>query len=333
TVLTPQARQGLFSYQGRDAAGNATNESVNLLNIGAFKTLNSITTAQLNAMPASNNNQVGDGLNTAGYRFNVTGTDPSDKYVGRFDQQLLENSKFGSHKLEFVYNYATFLLTPDTFNGLEAPFPGGVNAFQSSTRTLLTAAIQSTFGSRMTNEVRVGHQRAPVGFLRESQPTTPFLVLNSVTNFDNTFLSQGRNTLVYQYIDNFSLSAGTHAFRMGTDIQSISAITFNDAGINQTINIGANNANGDGILNGAFPNLPAGATGTAIVNRAKSVFADLVGLLGSSSKTFNVTSPTSGFVPGATRERDFKQRAVSLYFQDQWRGRRHFTFTYGTHPG
>ncbi len=328
TVLTPEARQGNFRYNG----SNGQVQSVNLLNITGVpsKTLNAITGAQLNAMPAFNNTLVGDGLNTAGYRFNVSGTDPNNKYVGRFDQQLLENSKIGSHKLEFVYNYAKFLLTPDTFNGLESPFPGGANAFQASKRTLTTAAIQSTFGSHMTNEVRVGHQRAPVGFLRESQPTIPFLGLNSVSNFDNTFLSQGRNTLVYQYIDNFTLTHGTHTFRMGTDIQSVTAITFNDTGINQTINIGTNSANGTGILAAAFSNLPAGATGTAIVTRAQSVYSDLVGLLASSNKVFNVSSPTSGFNPTATRQRDFKQRSASFYFQDQWRVKRNFTFNYGT---
>jgi hypothetical protein len=331
TVLTPEARQGIFRYTG----ANGQVQTLNLLNVGDFGALNSMTTAQLNAMPAANNTLVGDGLNTAGHRFNVTGTDPSDKYVGRFDQKLLDSSKLGSHKLEFVYNHAEFLLTPDTFNNLEAPFPGGVNGFQSSKRILATAAIQSTLGSRMTNEFRVGHQRAPVGFFRDGQPSTPFLNLNSVTDFDNTFMSQGRNTLVYQFIDNFSLVAGRHSFRMGTDIQSISAITFNDAGINQTININSNNVNPDGILPAEFPNLPRNAdgtpntTGTAIVNRAKSVYVDLVGLLGSSSKTFNVTSPTSGFVPGATRQRDFKQRALSLYFQDQWRMRSNFTVNYG----
>ena len=144
------------------------------------------------------------------------------------------------------------LLKPDTFNGLEAPFPGGINAFQSSTRSLVTAAIQSTFGSRMTNEVRVGHQRAPVGFLRESAPKSPFFIntfagtaanQDLVATYDNTFMSQGRNTLVYQYIDNFSLTKGTHTMRMGTDIQSVTAITFNDAGIQQLINIGNNAAN------------------------------------------------------------------------------------------
>jgi Carboxypeptidase regulatory-like domain len=327
TVLTPEARQGLFRYTGKD--GQLT--EVNLLSIGRFPTLNSVTGAQINAMPLPNNTLVGDGFNTAGYRYNVSGTSPNDKFVGRFDQQLVDNSRIGSHKFEFVYNYAEFLLSPDTFNGNESPFAGGINASQSSSRTLIAAAIHSTFGSRMTNEVRVGHQRAPVGFLRDAPPNVPYFInLASVTDFDNSFMSQGRNTMVYQYIDNFSLVSGGHTFRLGTDIQSISANTFNNAGMTQTINIGTNSANADGIVRGEFgTNLPDFSAGDAIVTRGRNVYRDLVGLLGTSSRTYNVTSPTSGVVLGATRQRDFKQREVSLYFQDQWRVKRNFTLNYG----
>lgn len=325
TVLTEQARKGIFQYTG----ANGQVQSVNLLQIGNFSALNAVTGAQLNAMPLPNNTLVGDSFNTAGYRYNVSGSSPNDKYVGRFDQQLLENSRIGSHKLEFVYNHAQFLLKPDTFNGLEAPFPGGVDSFQASKRILTTAAIHSTFGSHVTNEVRAGHQRAPVGFLRDSRPTNYFINFASVDDYERNFLSQGRNTMVYQYIDNLSVVKGSHTFRFGGDVQSITAYTFNDAGTNQVINLGTNAANPDGILNNEFPNLPAGSAGTAIANRARTVYRDLVGLLASSTQTFNISSPTSGFVPGATRERIFKQRWISVYGQDQWRVRRNFTLNLG----
>jgi hypothetical protein len=190
---------------------------------------------------------------------------------------------------------------------------------------LTTAAIQSVFGSRVTNEVRVGHQRAPVGFLRDSQPTNFFINFASVQDFERNFLSQGRNTMVYQYIDNLSMILGSHTLRFGGDVQSITAYNFNDAGTNQVINLGTNAANPDGILNSEFPILPSNAT----ANRARAVYRDLVGLLASSARTFNITSPTSGFVPGATRERIFKQRWVSFYGQDRWRVRRNFTLNYG----
>jgi hypothetical protein len=326
TVLTEQAKQGVFRYIG--ANGQLT--SVNLLSLGSFHSMNSITAAQFNAMPLPNNTEAGDGLNTAGFRYNVLGTDPSDRYNGRFDQQLFDSAKWGSHKAEFTFHRGYFLLTPDTFNGIEAPFPGGVNAFQASTRTLWAAAVHSTFGATMTNEARVGHQSAPVGFIREGPVPDRIIVLNAgTTNFDNTFLSQGRNTQLYQGIDNFSLVKGAHTFKMGTDIQVVSAISTNDAGIAQTYSLGINSANPDGISTSNFPNLPAGATGTAIFNRARPIYRALVGLLASTQRTFNIASPSSGFVPGQTRSREFKYNDISFYFQDNWRLKRNFTFNYG----
>ncbi len=325
TVLTDDARKGIFKYIG----ANGALTSINLLTLGNFHSLNPLVSAQLNAMPSANNELVGDQLNTAGFRFNVLGTDPSDKFNGRFDQQLWESEKWGSHKLEFTVHHGTFLLTPDTFNGLEAPFPGGVNAYQGSTRVLWSLAVHSTFGGRMTNEARIGRQYAPVGFLRESFPSTFFINLNATTDYDNRFLSQGRNTELWQGVDNFSLVKGSHTFRMGADIQNVSAIAFNDTGINPTVNLGSNSANPDGLSTGNFSNLPSGSAGTSIFNNARTIYRDLVGALASASATFNVTSPDSGFVPGATRSREFLYRDVSLYFQDAWKVKRNLTFSYG----
>jgi carboxypeptidase family protein len=332
TVLSEQARHGIFRYTG----ANGQLETVDLLARGNFHTLNPLTLAQINAMPLPNSDLAGDGFNTGGFRYNVPGTDPSDRYNFRFDQDLFNSEKLGSHKLEVIVHRGEFLLTPDTFNALEAPFPGGVNAFQSSTRTLWAAAIHSTLGAYMTNEARFGHQEAPVAFLVESQPDRPFINFDAtagtgfnLSNFDNTFLSQGRNTKLNQFIDNFSWIKGSHTFRMGTDIQSVYAYSFNDTGINKQINIGVNSANPDGLSTSNFPNLPAGATGTAIFNRARSIYRNLVGSLASAQQTFNVNSPESGFVPGATRGRAFKYNDVSLYMQDAWRMKRNLTFNYG----
>lgn len=326
TVLTQTARQGLFKYVG----SNGQIQTVNLLNIGNARSLNPVTMALINQTPLPDNAQVGDGLNTAGASFNVNGRDPNDKINLRVDQKLFDSSRFGSHRLEWVFNRAWFLLTPDTFNGLEAPFKGGIDAQQQSTRTLTTVAFHSNFGAHMTNEFRIGYQRAPVGFLRKASPDRPFFTgFTSITNFDNTFMSQGRNTQLWQFIDNFSYVKGSHTLRMGADIQSVSATTFNDAGIHPTVNLGSNTANPTGILNSSFPFLPAGAAGSAITARARNIFSDITGFLSSGSQTFNVVSPDSGFVPGATRERNFLYRDVSFFIQDNWRMRRNFTFNYG----
>ena len=131
TVLTAPARTGLFSYNRTcpNPPGACTPgvQTVNLLTAGRFSSLNPLTLAQISAMPLPNNSLVGDGFNTGGFQFNVTGSDPSDKWVGRYDHTIFEHGKYGGQKLEFVYNRAHFILFPDTFNSIEAPFPGGVN--------------------------------------------------------------------------------------------------------------------------------------------------------------------------------------------------------------
>ena len=315
TVLTPEARAGLFRYTGT----NGVLQTVNLLAVGNVHTLNPLTQAQLNAMPLPNNTLLGDGFNTAGATFNVTGSDPNNKFVTRGDYQFAKN-----HKLEVVYHRAKFILFPDTFNGIEAPFPGGIDAGQASARSLATVALHSTFGAA-TNEVRWGRQWAPVKFLRAAPPTGAFVTLAApTTNFDNQFMSQGRETTVKQLSDNFALPRGSHTIRVGADFQQIFADTFNDAGINPTITLGTNASNPDGILAASFP-----FSNTTIVNRARPIYADLVGNLASASATFNITSPTSGFVQGATRSRIFQERDLALYATDQWRAKRNLTLNYG----
>lgn len=325
-VLTEEARRGIFRYTG----SNGQLQTVNLLAIGNANSINPLTSSLIEQTPLPNNSLLGDGFNTGGFTFNVPGVSNNDKISIRADQKLFD--KLGSHKLEWVFHRAWFLLTPDTFNGLEARFPGRTdNASQRSTRTLTAAAIHSTFGARATNEFRAGYQRAPVGFLRDSPPEAPFFTNfpGDITDVELTFMSQGRNTQLFQFVDNFSLVKGTHNFKMGTDIQSVTATTFNDAGIQQVVNLGSNSANPNGILNSEFPLLPAGSAGTTLANRARGIFHSITGLLASAQQTFNVASPTSGFVPGATRARNFQYRDVSFYFQDQWRMKRNFTLNYG----
>jgi len=329
TVLTQSARNGLFTY-----TAGGVNQTVNLLTQAAvpFHTLNPLMTAHINQIPLPNNNSGcgGDGFNISCFTFNAEQLTSNDKYVFRYDHQIFKDRDLGSHKVEFVFSRVITRTFPDvTTNGLEAPFPGGVNGFQASTRNLVTPALVSTFGSHVTNVLRYGRQWAPVDFNRDQEQTVPFISLPGVlTNYDNTFLPQPRNTIVHQITDNLSWIKGNHAYKFGMDWQNVLGISRNDAGIVQLNQIGpiaANTANNTNLT--IATNLPGASA--ANLTAANTVYGAITGLLGSAAQTLNVQSPTSGFVPGYTRLRQVQGKDLALFAQDQWRLRSNFTLSYG----
>lgn len=326
TVLTPEARTGNFRYVG----ANGQMQNVNIFNIGNVKVANLVIKPIIDLTPLPNNSLVGDGLNTAGFNFGTKARSIVDRWSSRFDQVLLEQSRLGSHRLEFVFHRTPTSLTPDTGNSIDAPFPGSINGVNNTQATATAAAIHSTFGQHIANEVRVGHQRTPFFFGPEKPPEVSFFVSTPlITNPINNVLYNTRNTTVYQAQDNLSWVQGAHTLRFGVETQSITYHNFSSSGTYPSVNLGTNPANPDGILNTIFPSLPAGAAGQTIANRARSMYALLVGNLASASQTFNVTSPSSGYVPYAGSQYPIQQREINLYAMDRWRVRRNLTLNAG----
>jgi hypothetical protein len=343
TVLTQNARNGVFQYTCPSTSADPncpanTVKTVDVLNLASnqpFHALNPLMTAHIAQIPLPNNNtgcSTGvDSFNIACFNFNALEATQNDKYVVRYDHQLFNNTRLGSHKLEFVWSRVITGTHPDVFtNGLEAPFPGGVDGFQASFRNLVTPALVSNFGTHITNTLRYGRQWAPTIFDRNSFPTKPFISLPGVlTNYDNTFLAQPRNTIVNQITDTLADVQGNHLFKFGGDFQNVLGISRNDAGIVELVQLGTNSGNQNNITLANFPGLTNNAAGNAIVTNAGTVYNAIVGLLGTASQTFNVSSPTSGFVPGATRLRLVQEKDLALFGQDQWRVRSNMTLTGG----
>ncbi len=68
---------------------------------------------------------------------------------------------------------------------------------------------------------------------------------------------------------------------------------------------------------------------SANLTAANTVYGAITGLLGTSSQTLNVQTPTSGFVPGFTRDRQVQGKDLALFVQDQWRARSNLTLSLG----
>ncbi len=334
TVLTPSARQGLFTYT--PTSGGPPRE-INLLQIGTIGTTGRAPAINPAVMNFYNALVPTDGLTDAGcangdrdnircFRFNLPGKGVQDRYTLRADHRLSDN-----HAIEFVFNQADFDSTPDLLNGIEPNFPKSRGGNQASRRQVLTWGFHSILGPYKTNEARFGYHRAPVGFnLFENYADTggfQLNVANTLTDptITSTNLPQGRNTPVRQVIDNFAWVKGRHAFRFGGEYRQVLANNYFYNVVVPRVTLGSNSANPNGITASDFP----GGISAGDLNRASGAFNVVTGLLGSVAQGFNHTSSDSGFVAGKPRIFNPIQHFISGYIQDNFKLRPNFTLQYG----
>ncbi|HEV8133009.1 MAG TPA: carboxypeptidase-like regulatory domain-containing protein [Acidobacteriota bacterium] len=333
TVLTPSARLGSFTYT--PTSGGAA-QTVNLLTLGTIGTSSVTPTINKAVMDFYNSLVPAEGLTDAGcgggdvanircFVFNLPGKGVQDRYTLRADHQLTER-----HSLEFVFNQADFDSTPDLLNGIEPNFPKSPGGAQVSRRQVLTWGLHSVFGTNKTNEVRVGYQRAPVGFnlFEDYKSTGGFqLTVPRVTDptITSTNLPQGRNTPVRQVIDNFAWIKGSHAIRFGGEFRLVLANSYFFNTVVPLVTLGSNSANPNGITAAKFP----GGINAGDLSRASDVFNLVTGLLGSIQQGFNHTSPSSGFVRGVPRNINPIQKNLSFYLQDSFKFRPNLNLQYG----
>jgi hypothetical protein len=335
SVLTPSARQGLFTW----TPPGGSPQTINLLTIGQINgpsgsrastpaDLNQAVMNFYNSLVPEPNGDLGcggDGVNIRCFTFNLPGKSKQERYTIRADHQLSKN-----HSLEFVYNQADFDSTPDLLNGIEPMFPNSKGGAQTSRRQVAVWAWHATFGTNKANEFRTGFQRAPVQFnLFEDYSATGGVQLDYPLVTDPTLvqgnLPQGRNTPVRQVMDHFSWYRGSHGIRFGGEYKQVVANSFFFNTVVPRVFLGTNSSNPNGVTSSDFP----GGISSGDLSRAQNIYNILVGQLAQIQQGFNHTSPTSGFVPGVPRTIDPIQHNLAFYIQDQWKMFRNFTLTAG----
>lgn len=311
TVLTQEARQGRFRYVGVD---NVQRE-VNLLSVGNFGSLNSVTGGLIAKTPLPNNFDVGDGLNFAGYRFAIASANDLDRYTLRLDHKLTQN-----HQLEAQYNMNASFTGP--FSIL---FPGLPAADQFTRRQMAVFALHSTLSPTITNTVRFGFKLEPFSRKFGRAENYPFRIqFSGITNPENVTSGFFRDSPSRELNDQFYWVRRNHTFNFGGESRWIRGRDINETGVIPQVNLGVTAVNPSGIDASELPQSNA-----AIRTRADQVYVNIVGLVANASQTFNVTSPGSGFQAFAPFERHLKQNLVAFYGQDQWKVRPNLTATLG----
>jgi hypothetical protein len=320
TVLTANARQGLFTYRRADNGQLAT---VNLLTLSGLAAdpksqaliattplPNDLSTADITANTAL--------ANTAGFRFNSpTGFD-SDLWGFRIDYEASAR-----HRFEAIYSRFTFLLP----NSAGEPFPGRPGDGQSSARPRGSFAWNWTPTNSLNNELRFGFNNYNVLFFTNEPFADGFqLDYPIITDPVDNFLPQGRIADNYELIDNANWVKGSHQIRFGGNYRRVYIEPFNAAGTLPLYTIGFNTTGNPNPLRSAQ------FTGGISANdfaRASSILAILAAPIGQASQSFFSTSRASGFVPGAPERQMFQYHGLGLYGGDTWRLRRNLTVNAG----
>ena len=310
TVLTPDARRGIFTYI--DNAG--VRRTIDLLALRGISIDPTIASFIARVPNQSNLTTVGDGLNTTGLQ--IVRSVPFDRDTSAYRVDYNPNAR---HHLEFIYRRADETVgradIDQTFNNPIIVNNVGPTNFGA-------AAWVWSISPRFNNEIRFGANfTAP--FFNVKRPQNPPFFLSGLpfTNPDVTFLPQGRDTQIVTIIDNASLQFGAHNLRFGVQFDWLRVRPYNEAGIvptlgisQQVLGVGGNPAPLTATL---FP----GGINAIQLQTANAFLAFYSGAIGSLSRTFNVSAsrPRAGFDPTAAQTRDLRLNQLGTYITDQWR--------------
>jgi hypothetical protein len=318
TILTATAREGNFIYYDGD-----TREEVNVLALRGITTLAPQIQNLLNQVPLPdkiNNYLVGDSTpgdlrNTAGYRFNQRDNETRDNVTGKIDYNISTSqavsgsylwNRDNSDRPDLENDYS---LIPKVSNPTHANF--------------LALSWRWTPTAHITNEFRAGFNLT-YGYFLTSQDFGPYILTGmDFSDPVNEFLPQGRTTNTFVLSDDAAYQHGAHYFQFGFHGQKVFVRSYDDSGVIPTYSLYM----GSGQPALTTRELPG--IGSTDYQDANALLATLGGYIDGYSQTFNITSRTSGYVPGQPYVRHFIMGDYNFYGQDKWKVSQRLTLTLG----
>ncbi len=355
TVYTATARQGLFRFfpgarngnadavfgatvdlQGnavRPAAATGPLQEVNVFGRDPLRMgpdTGAVMRAQLAAMPLPNIFRSGDGLNTAGFRWNRSVLVDFQTTDFRVDHHLNP-----SNRLNFAYGRQSY----DSFN-VAGPqtFPSSPRGRGPNTTTFGSLALTSTLRPTLLNELRAGVNRprqtivAPQAegdaLLAKTPDNYPYLLswgnVTSPLYPDIGSDPSERMTPVHQFADTVSWLKGRHAFRFGGEFRFVSSYGYDAFVVTPRATLGPGGAAVRGIDNTTIPGIQQNLGG------AQQMLTELAGSLNGSTQVFNSPGGSNpAYLPGQSRYRNWRQREFDWFFKDDIKLRPSLTLSLG----
>jgi hypothetical protein len=341
TVLTDDARKGLFTYQDtagklqqRDlyqiAAGGGYASTPDPIIAGTLAQIAQATTkGSLFSRVPSNND-----FNRNNFNFLTPGEHKIDFPQGKLDYNI--NSK---HHWEATGGVNPYRLFPDGINGVIPIFPGSgtvlgspANAGQREAFWTGSTALRSAWSPHWTSEIRFGMSSGNVLFFNDIQPYlfAPWRgyapSLGYVTNPYNANTSSRRNDPVKQLNGSASWIHSSHLVNFGGSFSQINE--WLQSFSTQTIpRVAFGVQSTDPILslfNGTnFPN----SSSNDLAN-AESLYALLTGRVASITRSAVLDEQSKTYGPNGAADR-VRQREFGIFVQDSWKIKPKLTLNYG----
>lgn len=311
TILLPSARQGVLTYK----VGSEL-RTFNVLQARNLQADPFITKLLGDVPSAGNTTTVGDQLNTTGYSFNADYNRTRDNWTGKVDYYLsTKNTISGTYawNREIVDrpDYAGFYTTQPTI-------------YNQNTGNMMSVAWRYNPVPTITNELRGGFNKIPATWIyRGDQPQFVFSGLNFTTP-QNPKLPESRSVDTYMFQDNANWIRGKHTVAFGFQGSLVRNGSIGYTGVIPTYTLGFAASSTLGFKAGDIP----GASATDI-SRANALLQSLAGVIQGYSQTFNITSRSSGFVPGAPQTLNWHMNNYAPYISDNWKILRRLTLTLG----
>ncbi len=348
TVFTDTARRGIYrfypgvqngnanaltptvDFQGnpvRPAAATGELQSVNLLDRDPNRrAISAVTQQYISQMPLPNNFQAGDGLNTAGFTWQLPGTSNFDHLSVKIDHSIS-----AKHQLAFSFTREA----GSNLNGFMAQnLPGTPGGNTEQKDFFYSLQLISTLSPNLVNEARYGALRprlrfnAPwevAGLDALPKAGSQAYVVDYGTITDPLNISndpQGRISPSYQFFDSLTWQKNRHTFKGGVEMRFVSTNGFNSFDVMPRAVTGS----GGAAVQNVTTITGIGQNATAAVN----ILNDLAGSLGSIRQAFNSpggASPT--FLAGEGKQRTWQQREFSFFFKDDFKLRPNLTLNLG----
>ncbi|MGE0131362.1 MAG: carboxypeptidase regulatory-like domain-containing protein [Blastocatellales bacterium] len=265
----------------------------------------------------ANDSTLGDGFNTAGFRFNASLPVKQNTYIARLDYNLSEkHNLFG--RANYQNDTAAFASQfPDT------PAP----TLWSQPKGFVIGEAW-TISNSLVNNFRYGLTRQ--AFTRGGDSDGNFFNFRFIFQPLSFTRPLSRVVPVHNITDDLSWTKGSHGMQFGTNLRFISnaRTSFGSSFDSAIINPSYYDLSGDVLLtsndgNSIFPNVGGGS------DDLRDALASAIGRYSQYSANLNYDKDGSLLPSGTGIKRNFKTQEYDLYGQDNWRIWPSLTVTYG----